>query len=420
LLLKYSYNLPSSIGISIKRKKFVRVFYAQAVYGEEEIEAVTSVLRSNSLALMDGPKVHEFEARVAETFGKSKGLMVNSGSSANALAIAALGLAAGDEVITPALTFSTTVAPLVQQGLIPVFVDVEPDTYVIDPDRIEAMIGPKTRALMIPNLIGNLADWNTLKRIAEKHGLSTIEDSADTIGSLLDGAPTGSQSHIATTSFYASHVMTGAGFGGMVCFNDDDLYNRAKQLRGWGRSSSLVGESEAIEDRFNVQVDGIEYDAKFVFGDVGYNFLPSEISAAFGLVQLDRLPDYGARRQRHFSELTAFFANYEDWFVLPRQQPNTETYWLAVPLIVRDGAPFTRRDLQVHFEANEIQSRTVFTGNILRQPGFAGVNHRADPEGFPNADRVMEGGILLGCHQGMDEDQLGYMCDVFRKFAGQF
>jgi len=397
----------------------LRVFYAQAVYGEEEIEAVTSVLRSNSLALMDGPKVHEFESRVAKTFGKSSGLMVNSGSSANALATASLGLQAGDEVITPALTFSTTVAPLIQQGLIPVFVDVEPDTYVIDPARIEAMISDKTKALMIPNLIGNLADWKAIKAIADKHGLATIEDSADTIGSLVDGAPTGSLSDIATTSFYASHVMTGAGFGGMVCFSDDELYNRAKQLRGWGRNSSLVGESEAIEDRFNVEVDGIEYDSKFVFGDVGYNFLPSEISAAFGLVQLDRLPDYGSRRQKHFARLTEFFADYEDWFMLPRQQPDTETYWLAVPLIVRDDAPFSRRDLQVHFETNDIQTRTVFTGNILRQPGFANIPHRADPEGFPNANRVMQGGILLGCHQGMDDSQLGYVCDVFREFAKQ-
>lgn len=397
----------------------MRVFYAQAVYGEEEIEAVTSVLRSNSLALMDGPKVHEFEARVAKTFGKSTGLMVNSGSSANALATASLGLAAGDEVITPALTFSTTVAPLVQQGLIPVFVDVEPDTYVIDPTRIEAMISPKTKALMIPNLIGNLADWKAIKAIADKHGLMTIEDSADTIGSLLDGAPTGSLSDIATTSFYASHVMTGAGFGGMACFNDDALFRRAKQLRGWGRSSSLIGESEAIEDRFNVEVDGIEYDSKFVFGDVGYNFLPSEISAAFGLVQLDRLPDYGDRRQRHFARLTEFFAEYEQWFMLPRQQPDTETYWLALPLIVREDAPFSRRDLQIHFESNNVQTRTVFTGNILRQPGFANVAHRADPRGFANADRVMQGGILLGCHQGMDESQLEYVCDVFREFAKQ-
>ena len=394
----------------------MRVFYAQAVYGAEEVAAVNDVLK-NSLALMDGPKVKEFETRVAATFGKALGLMVNSGSSANTLAIASLGLEPGTEVITPALTFSTTVAPLVQQGLIPVFVDVEPDTYVIDPARIEAMIGPKTGALMIPNLIGNLADWTALKSIADKHDLRTIEDSADTIGSTLGGAPTGSLSDIATTSFYASHVMTGAGFGGMVAFNDGGLFTRAKQLRGWGRSSSLVGESEAIEDRFNAVVDGIEYDSKFVFGDVGYNFMPSEISAAFGLVQLDRLPDYGGRRQHNFTRLTEFFSEYEDWFILPRQQPNTETYWLAVPLVVKSEAPFSRRELQVMFESNDIQTRTVFTGNILRQPGFEGIAHRADPAGFPNADRVMTGGVLLGCHQGMTDDQIDYMCDVFRKFA---
>lgn len=394
----------------------MRIYYAQAVYGDEEIEAVNEVLR-NSLALMDGPKVKVFESRVAEVFGKPHGLMVNSGSSANTLGVASLGLEPGDEVITPALTFSTTVAPLVQQNLVPVFVDVEPDTYVIDPKRIEGMITPKTRLLMIPNLIGNLADWTEIKRIADKHGLKTIEDSADTIGSTIDGKPTGSLSDIATTSFYASHVMTGAGSGGMVCFNDKSLYDRAKMLRGWGRSSSLFGESEAIEDRFDTVVDGIEYDAKFVFADIGYNFMPSEINAAFGLVQLGRLPEYSRRRKHNFERLTSFFRDYEEWLVLPRQQKNCETPWLAVPLIVRPEAPFTRRQLQIMFESNNIQTRTVFTGNILRQPGFANVHHVADPDGFPNANRVMEGGMLLGCHQGMDDEQVDFLCDVFRKFA---
>ena len=398
----------------------MRVFYAQAVYGEEEIEAVTQVLRNKSLTLMDGPSVRTFEARVAETFGKQYGLMVNSGSSANTLAVASLGLEPGDEVITPALTFSTTVAPLIQQGLIPVFVDAEPDTYVIDPEQIERIISPNTRAMMIPNLIGNLADWGRLKEIAGKHGLKTIEDSADTIGSLYKGKPTGEHSDIATTSFFASHVMTGAGFGGMVCYNDEEFFQKAKQLRGWGRSSSLVGESEAIEDRFNIRIDGVEYDSKFVFGDVGFNFMPSEISAAFGLVQLDRLGDYGARRERHFKSLYDFFADYEDWFILPRQQPETRTYWLAVPLIVRPEGPFTRRELQVYFESNDVQTRTVFTGNILRQPGFAGIPHRADAAGYPNADRVMEGGILLGCHQGMDQQQVEYVFDVFKSFAKRY
>ena len=398
----------------------MRVYYAEAVYGEEEIEAVTEVLRDKSLTLMDGPSVKKFEDRVSDAFGKKNGLMVNSGSSANTLAIASLGLQAGDEVITPALTFSTTVAPLIQQGLIPAFVDVEPDSYVIDPEQIERMITPKTRALMIPNLIGNLADWSRLKEIADKHNLRTIEDSADTIGNLYKGQPTGELSDISTTSFYASHVMTGAGFGGMVCFNDDDIYSKAKQLRGWGRQSSLAGESEAIEDRFGVEVDGIEYDSKFVFGDIGYNFLPSEISAAFGLVQLDRLEDYGSRRQKNFAAMRGFFADYEKWFILPRQQPETRTNWLAVPLIVRPDAPFTRRELQIHFETNNVQTRTVFTGNILRQPGFANIEHKADPAGYPNSDLVMQGGILLGCHQGMDAAQMDYVFDVFKSLAQRY
>lgn len=398
----------------------MRVFYAEAVYGEEEIEAVVKVLRNKSLTLMDGPSVKTFEARVAEIFGKKYGLMVNSGSSANTLAIASLELKKGDEVITPALTFSTTVAPILQQNLIPAFVDAEPDTYVIDPDQIERMITPKTRAMIIPNLIGNLANWERIKEIADKHDLKTIEDSADTIGSLYKGQPTGEYSDVATTSFYASHVMTGAGFGGMVCFNNEKTYNKAKQLRGWGRRSSLVGESEAIEDRFNIKVDGVEYDSKFVFDDVGYNFMPSEISAAFGLVQLDRLNDYGGRREYNFNALRSFFAEYEKWFILPRQQSETKTYWLAVPLIVRPDAPFTRRELQVHFESNDVQTRTVFTGNILRQTGFSGIPHKADPAGYPNADRVMEGGILLGCHQGMDQPQVERICDVFKSLAQQY
>ena len=397
----------------------MRVFYAQAVYGEEEIEAVTKVLRENSLALMDGGKVKEFEQRVAEIFGKTHGLMVNSGSSANTLAVASFDLDSGDEVITPALTFATTVAPLVQQGLVPAFVDVEPDTYCIDVDKIEAMITPKTRLMMIPNLIGNLPDWSALKNLADKHGIKTIEDSADTIGSTFKGVPTGSLSDVSTTSFYASHIMTGAGFGGMVTFNDEELYKRAKLLRGWGRSSSLSDESENVEDRFDVMVDGIDYDAKFVFGDIGFNFLPSEISAAFGMVQMDRLPEFTKRREHNFRVLTDFFKDYENWFTLPRQQVDTRTPWLAVPLIVRVDAPFTRRQLQIHFEKNGVQTRTVFTGNILRQPGFANISHKADPSGYPNADKVMAGGILLGCHQGMDDTQSGYIRDVFRTFAEQ-
>jgi CDP-6-deoxy-D-xylo-4-hexulose-3-dehydrase len=271
--------------------------------------------------------------------------------------------------------------------------------------------------MMVPNLIGNLPDWNALCDIANRRGLRVIEDSADTLGSLYKGQPTGRLSDIATTSFYASHVVTCAGFGGMVCVDDVALARRATLLRGWGRSSSLVGESESIDDRFGVEVDGIAYDSKFVFEGIGYNFLPSEIAAAFGLVQLDRLQEYTKRRIHHFKILHDFFRTYEHWFILPRQQTDTYTPWLAFPLVVRDKAPFARRDVQVHFESRGVQTRTVFTGNILRQPGFRNIPRRENPKGYPNADRVMRGGFLLGCHQGLTDGAVTYLCDCFREFA---
>jgi CDP-6-deoxy-D-xylo-4-hexulose-3-dehydrase len=395
----------------------MRVYYAQAVYGQEEIDAVLDVLKNRPLALMNGPSVRDFERRVAALFGKKHGLMVNSGSSANTLAVASLNLPPGSEVITPALTFATTVAPLVQQGLVPTFVDVEVDTFNIDATQAERIIGPQTRAMMVPNLIGNLPDWSALRAIADRHGLRVIEDSADTLGSLYKGRPTADLSDIVTTSFYASHVVTCAGFGGMICVDDDELARRATLMRGWGRSSSLVGESENIDDRFGMKIDGIAYDSKFVFEGIGYNFLPSEIAATFGLVQLDRLQEYTRRRTHNFKILYDFFREYEHWLMLPRQQTDTQTPWLAFPLVVRDEAPFTRRDVQVYFESRDVQTRTVFTGNILRQPGFRGIRRREGPDGYPNADCVMRGGFLLGCHQGLTDDAVAYLCDCFREFA---
>lgn len=398
----------------------MRVFYGQAIYGDEEIAAVVDVLKNQSLVLMGGPKVAQFERKIADLFGKKFGLMVNSGSSANLLAFAALDLPKGSEVITPALTFATTVAPLLQLGLLPVFCDVEPDSYVADPKKIEALITPKTKALMIPNLIGNLPDWVEIRRIADKHGLYVIEDSCDTLGATVSGKPTGTLADISVTSFYASHVVTAAGFGGMVTMNDEQLARRATLLRGWGRSSSLMGETESIDARFNAEVDGIPYDSKFIFEGIGYNFLPSEISAAFGLAQLEKLEGFIQTRERNFARLLSFFKTYEKWFVLPRQTANVRTGWLAFPLIVRENAPFIRRDLQIHFEKADIQTRTVFTGNILRQPGFKDIPHRADPNGFPNADNVMRGGILMGCHQGLSDAALSHMEATFKDFAGNF
>ena len=408
--------MTTSIGTAPPREA-MRVPYGLSVHGEDEIAAVVRVLRTSTQM---GESVRQMERRVADLFAKAHGIMVNSGSSALQLAVELLGLPEGSEVITPALTFSTTVAPLVRSGLIPSFVDVEPDTFNIDVEQIEAAITPNTRAMAIPSLIGNLPDWDRIAQIAHTHDLRVIEDSADTLGATLRGTSTGTRSDISTTSFYGSHVVNCAGNGGMLCVNDDEWNTQARLLRSWGRSSSLFVDSEAVENRFSVDVGGIPYDAKFVFERIGYNIEPSEMGAAFGLVQLDKLDANVATRERNFARQLAFFSRYEEWIVLPRQIDQSRTGWLAFPMIIRDDAPFTRRDLQIYLERRNIQTRTVFTGNILRQPGFADIPCRRTPVGYPNADAVMRGGMLLGCHHGLNNQQLDYVHQTFDEFAQQY
>ena len=242
-----------------------KIYYGRAVYNYKEINAVTNVLKNSSLSLTDGNKVKKLERTVAKIFGKKFGLMVNSGSSANLLALLSFNFKKGSEVITPNLTFSTTVAPIYQAGLIPHFIGVEENKFIADPTQIEKCINKKTVAIMIPNLLGNIADWIKIYSIAKKYNLRVIEDSADTIGYTINKKIVGQFSDVVTNSFYASHIINGAGTGGIVCFNHFNLYQKAKLLRGWGRSSSLFNESESIDKRFNVKVSGINYDAKYIF-----------------------------------------------------------------------------------------------------------------------------------------------------------
>jgi len=399
-----------------------KVYYANAVYGKEEINAVNKVLK-NHLTLMDGPLVKEFENKVAKIFGKKYGVMVNSGSSANLIALASLDLPKGGEVITPALTFATTVAPIYQCGLLPHFVDVEYCNFITDAQHIAQAINSKTVAIMVPNLLGNVCDWKDIKKIADIHGLKIIEDCADTIGykyiDSKDGT-TGKYNDLVTTSFYASHIITAAGLGGMVCTNDKKLVDKLKLLRGWGRSSAVFNESEAIEKRFNTKIDGIDYDSKFIFTDIGYNFLPSEISAAFGLEQLKKLPEYKKIRQRNFDELHDFFTPYRDTrWVDNIGQPNADTPWLAYPLVLSDKAPFNRKQMQIHFEKNGVQVRTIFTGNITRQPVMKNMKWKGEKE-FPEADHVMKNGMLVGAHQGMGKKEVNRIKEVFTLLAKKY
>lgn len=391
----------------------MRVNYGQTVHGQEEIDAVVEVLKTSTQM---GPKVREMQAKVAKLFAKNHGIMTNSGSSANYLAVEILDLPEGSEVITPALTFATTVAPLVRKGLIPAFVDAAVGTYNIDVEQIERMITSNTSAMMIPSLIGNLPDWRKIRELADAHGLKVIEDSADTLDAQMDGASTGIYSDVSTTSFYGSHVINGAGNGGMLCVNDDELARKALLMRSWGRSSSLFVESEAIENRFNVQLDGIDYDAKFLFEALGFNLEPSEISAAFGLVQLGKLDNNIRLREEAFAAHLEFFKQYEEWFTLPRQLSGSRTGWLSFPVTIRDGAPFTRREMQIFLETADIQTRPVFTGNILRQPAMKGVEYRTDPAGYAVSDEVMRGGVLLACHHGLTQAHIDYMHEKLTEF----
>ncbi len=403
-----------------KTIKKVRVPYGHSMHGQEEIDAVVEVLKGNTAL---GDKTKAFEAKIAAMFGKKYGVMVNSGSSANLLALEILNLPAGSEVITPVLTFATTVAPIIQKGLMPVFVDVMPNTYLIDIDKLEKAITKKTRVLMIPSLMGNIPDMERLAKIAKKHKLIFIEDSCDTLGGKFKGKPTGIHSHISTTSFYGSHIVNGAGGGGVIMVNDPKWVDRLVVLRGWGRQSSLFGEkahSELLSNRFKSKLSGIPYDNKFIFSEIGYNFLPLEISSAFGLVQLTRFPKFAEARSKNYATLEKFFKQYDKYFDLAIQSPHTETVWLAFSLIIKKNAPFTRLEIVTFLEENNIQTRPVFTGNILKQPGYKNIKHRKAQKEFPNTEHVMRNAFVIGAHHGLVPEQIDYMKEKFTEFLSKY
>ncbi len=398
----------------------MKIYYGKAVYNNKEIIAATNVLKRKSLTLIDGPSVKELEHKIAKLFGKKYGLMVNSGSSANLLALSSLNLKKGSEIITPTLTFSTTVAPIYQLGLIPHFLDVDKSSFVSRIDQIEKCINKKTSAIMIPNLLGNVPNWKKIYQIAKKYKLRVIEDSADTIGYTYKKKNFGKYSDVSTNSMYASHIITGAGFGGMVCFNDKKLYDHAKLLRGWGRSSAIFNESEGIYERFNKKVDGIPYDGKYIFSEMGYNFLPSEISAAFALEQLKKLKKNISMRNKNFQRINRYFEKYRNLFILPTQFKYLKTGWLAYPLIIKNDKLIKRSSLQIFLEKNNIQTRTIFTGNILRQPIMKSKIFRKCKDSHINSDNIMKNGLLIGCHHGLTNKDIDFMLSKFDNFLNKF
>jgi len=392
----------------------MEVLYARASYDQKERDAVNRVL-DNPKKLVGGTETNRLEERVASLFDKNHGVMVNSGSSANYLAIESLDLPDGSEVITPATTFSTTVAPLVKNDLIPVFVDIDSATYQASPDQIQDAVSEETSAILLPSLVGNLPKFDEIARIAQKNDLYLIEDSADTIGAKFKGKSTGYYSDISTTSFYASHIITGFGGGGMLCVNDDSVRDKAMKLRGWGRGSA-VNEVEDIETRLSSQLGDVQYDQKFIFDEVGYNFLGLEASAAFCNEQLDKLDNFARKRQSNFETYNEYFRSHSDLFVLPKEYEGVKTNWLAYPVQIRDVAPFNRVDLVTFLEEHNVQTRALWSGNIVNHPGFSDIDHRIASDGLPHANRVMKSAFVIGIHAELTRKKLEYVIDLFDSF----
>lgn len=387
-----------------------------AVHDEREIAAVVEVLRTSNLNL--GPRVEELEQAVAALLAKRHGIMVNSGSSAIKLAIELLDLEPGDEVITSVVTFGTDIAPIVQAGLVPVFVDVDPLTYQIDAARIEEMVGPRTRALLVPNLVGNCPDWDAIRAVADAHDLVVIEDSCDVLDSWQGDRRTGERADISVTSFARGHAITAAGNGGMVGVNDEDRLDRCLMLRRWGRRSEsyLFGSRRGQKDRHGPLVDGTPYDLTFQFEMIGYNFEPSEIGAAYALVQLEKLGEYNGRRQHNWNRLHEMMATHDDKLTLAATQADTRTTWMRYPFLLHDG--IDRAAFQRALTDRGIASFMVWSGNILRHPAYAGIARREPADGFPNADVITERSLSLPSHHALSSDDLGHMVEVVGEELG--
>jgi CDP-6-deoxy-D-xylo-4-hexulose-3-dehydrase len=405
-----------------------RVNYASRVYDERELMAAVDACLDFWLSA--GPNARMFERRLAETIGVNHALVVNSGSSANLVAVGTLlsrrlerPLEPGDEVIVPAMGFPTSVAPVVQGGLVPVFVDCELGTYNLDPEQLEPALSERTRALFFAHTLGNPVEMEPVMAFARAHDLCIIEDACDALGSTYDGQMVGSFGDLATLSFYPAHHVT-TGEGGAVLTDSPQLARVAQSLRGWGRDCWCAHDSPpggACGRRFEWQIPGLDepYDHRCLYSEIGYNLKMTDIQAAIGLIQLDKLPDFIAARKRNFARLYEAFKSYEEFLILPIWNERADPSWFAFPITVRPGAPFTRRDLTNWLETRNVETRFMFAGNITRQPGYRHIQHRTVGD-LPNSDLVMRSTFFVGVYPGLDEARLAYILEAFDDFFCKF
>ena len=413
--------------LKFKNKQFISgktpVRYAGRVFDENEL--INLVDASLDFWLTAGRYAEEFESRFAEYFEVSDAILVNSGSSANLVALSTLTskklgdkrLKPGDEVITVAAGFPVTIAPIIQNGLIPVFVDVNIGTYNAIPEQIEEAISPKTKAIFIAHTLGNPFDLDQVMRIVEKHNLWLVEDNCDAVGSTYHGKLTGTFGHLATVSFYPAHQMT-MGEGGCVLTNDDELAHIARSFRDWGRDCFCgPGENNTCGKRFSQQFGSLPYgyDHKYVYTEVGYNLKVTDMQAAIGVSQLDKLEGFTKKRKENFKKLYKGLKLFEDRIVLPQATPNSDPSWFSFLITVREYAGFSRNELTGFLEQNGIETRNLFAGNLTCQPAFQDKAMRKIND-LANTDYIMNNTFFVGVYPGIDDAQIEYMLTTFTQF----
>ena len=401
-----------------------KVPYAGRVFDDQEMVAAVDALLDFWLTL--GPQGEAFERELASYVGTGHALLVNSGSSANLVAFAALTspqldrpLRPGDEVITVAAGFPTTVAPIVQYGCVPVFVDVDLETANVQIDRLDQAISPRTRAVVLAHTLGNPFDVDGVLDFVRKHDLYLIEDNCDALGAAYRGCKTGTFGQLATQSFYPPHHVT-MGEGGAVLTKSGRLRRIAESFRDWGRDCWCPsGKDNTCGKRFNWQLGQLPfgYDHKYIYSHLGYNLKPLDIQAAIGRQQLRKLDAFVAARRANHARWLSLLAPYEEYLVLPRATPHSEPSWFGFLVSVRDGAPFSRRDLVQHLEDKQVQTRQLFGGNLVRQPAFRNVTHRI-AGGLENTDKIMNDGFFIGVYPGLTGAMLDYVADVILEFFG--
>lgn len=367
-----------------------------------------------------------FERSFADLMGLAHCLLVNSGSSANLVAVSSLTspllgerrLQPGDEVITVAAGFPTTVNPIIQNGLVPVFVDIALPTYNLDPEQLEAARSDRTRAVVLAHTLGNPFEVDRVLDFVRRHDLWLVEDCCDAVGSTWRGRMVGGFGHLATTSFYPAHHLT-MGEGGAVLTSDGLLKRIAMSLRDWGRDCWCPpGVDGTCRKRFTQRHGDLPegYDHKYVYSHIGYNLKLTDTQAAIGLAQMEKLPGFMAARRRNYQTLRQAFAEFEEWFILPEPTPGADPCWFGFPLTLRPGLPFDRRRLIEFLDDRGIATRLLFGGNLVRQPAYRGVRLRVADGGLAVSDQVTENSFWLGLYPGIDAELIEYVRDCFARF----